>query len=476
MTGVKTASTAASVVAKAARVVDFVDPGALAMNGALRLGGAGIGGLDNIIGRLGLNTSDGLHLHTPDMPLVADDATSALRALDDAGVDLNSITARIDNGVPVYEFPPTVDIPSGRIEMPAGSFDAIRGGDLPARTDVSGRSDGGADAGVAAPVREPELVAAGGVRGETGPGAVNSIVEDAPVRTESGEAGESTIVRDPSTETSGGSGHGGGEGGSATGGGGHGGSDTGDGGNGVGRGDGGEDAGRRDDGIDVGRGDHGEGFGGDDPKDNLHVPPHTGLDAPPPRTGADAPPLPLEKLATINDEFRLPSGEVDPARMDKWAAAVSEAYPALTPEQVKAIYWYTTDEGFEAINPYLRNYGDAPADIDLLESRVRDLTQGLANLPGEAIPGPFLLSRNNIQPRSPRPVHPGRPLERCIFHEHNYEPLHRSRIRRLGAGTGQDTRNHHNRRSNAVVGVSSVSIRWRSGIPLSEEHKIRSSQ
>ena len=388
VTGVKTASTAASVVAKAARVVDFVDPGALAMNGALRLGGAGIGGLDNIIGRLGSNTSDGLHLHTPDMPLVADDAASALRALDEAGIDLNSITARIDEGVPVYEFPPTDAIPSGRIEMPAGSFDGIRGGDLPARTDVSGRSDGGADAGVAAPVREPELVAAGGVRGETGPGAVNSIVEDAPVRTETGGAGESTIVCDPSTETGGGSSHAGGEGGSATGAGGHGGSDTGDGGNDAGRGDGGADAGRRDDGIDVGRGDHGEGFGGDAAKGSPHVPPHTGLDAPPPHTGADAPPLPLEKLAVINDEFRLASGEVDPARMDKWAAAVSEAYPALTPEQVKAIYWYTTDEGYEAMNPYLRDDGDAPMD-PLLERRISDLTQGLANLPAEATPGRF---------------------------------------------------------------------------------------
>ena len=399
--GVKTASTAASVVSKIAKVADFVDPAAFAMNGAMKLGGAGIRGLDGIIGRLGADAADGFHLNTPDMPFVADDAASGLRALDDAGVDLNSITARIEDGIPVYEFPPTDAIPSGRIEMPAGSFDGARGGDVPVRT------DGGADAGVAVPVREPELVSAGGVRGETGPGAVNSTVQDAPVRTETGGAGESTVVREPSTETGGGSSHGG--------------SDTGNGG-GLGRGDDASDGGRGDDAgrgdtsrgdmSDGGRRDDGRRDGSDrlddgsDPRgeqgqsdlgssssggaaDTPHVPPHTGLDAPPPHTGADAPPLPLDRLNAINDEFRLASGAVDPARMNEWAERVSDAYPALTPDQVRAIYWYTTNEGYDAINPYLRNYGDAPQNVDLLESRIADLTQGLANLPAEATPGHF---------------------------------------------------------------------------------------
>ena len=231
--GVKTASTAASVVSKIAKVADFVDTAAFAMNGAMKLGGAGIRGLDGIIGRLGTDATDGFHLNTPDMPFVANDAAAGLRALDDAGVDLSHVTARVEDGVAVYEFPPTDAIPSGRIEMPAGSFDGVGGGDVPVRT------DGGADAGVAAPVREPELVSAGGVRGETSPGPVNSIVEDAPVRTETGGAGESTVVREPSTETGGGSSHAGGESG------GHGGSDTGNGG-GLGRGDDASSAGRGD--------------------------------------------------------------------------------------------------------------------------------------------------------------------------------------------------------------------------------------
>jgi hypothetical protein len=241
--GVKTASTAASVVSKMARVVDFVDPAALALNGTMRLGGAGLHSLDGLIGRLGSNSTDGLHLDTPHMPLVADDATSALSALDGAGVDLGTVTARVDDGVPVYEFPPTAEIPSGRIEMPAGAFDGVHGGGVPVHTDVPVRIDGGADATVPAPVREPELVAAGGVRGESGPGPVNSIVEDAPVRTEPGGTGESTVVREPSTETSGGS-HAGGQGGSATGngGGGRGGDEV-------------TGGGRGDDGVDEGRGD-----------------------------------------------------------------------------------------------------------------------------------------------------------------------------------------------------------------------------
>lgn len=252
VSGVKTAAGAASAVSKTAKFVDFVDPTAHAMNGAMKLGGAGIKGLDGIIGRLGSDATDGFHLNTPDMPFVADDPIAAMRALDDAGVDLNSITARVDDGIPVYEFPPTEAIPSGRIEMPAGAFDAVRGGDVPVRT------DGGTDAGVAAPVREPELVSASSVRGETGPGAVNSIVEDAPVRTETGGAGESTVVRDPLTDTGGGNSHAGGESG------GHGGSNAGNGG-GLGRGEDASSAGRGDEDAGFGRSEDGPNEGsGDD--------------------------------------------------------------------------------------------------------------------------------------------------------------------------------------------------------------------
>jgi hypothetical protein len=216
--GVKTASTAASVISKVARFTDMVDPASWALNGTMRLGGATIGSLDNLIGRLDLKPVD-VHLDAPQV-YTAMDVDSAMRALDEWGVDLNSVTARTDaNGNAVLEFP------GGAIEMPGDAFTAgLRGG------------DGGADAAVPAPVREPELVNAGGVRGETGPGAVNSIVDDAPVRTETGgSTGESTVIRDPDTTTGGGGAHSGGGAGATHGDAGHGGGSGGhsDGGSGA---------------------------------------------------------------------------------------------------------------------------------------------------------------------------------------------------------------------------------------------------
>lgn len=200
VTGVKTAGTAASVLSKMARVVDLIDPAALALNGTVKLGGLGLGSLDNLIGNLDL----GSKLDPPTVDVyTAMDAPSAIDNLADLGVDLNTVTARIDDGIPVLEFP------GGRVELPSGSFDDI-GGVRP--------GDGGADASVTTPVREPELVNAGGVRGETGPSPVNSIVDEAPVRTETGGSGDGTpVVRDPDTATGGESGSGGESGGGDTG-------------------------------------------------------------------------------------------------------------------------------------------------------------------------------------------------------------------------------------------------------------------
>lgn len=257
--GVKTAGTAASVLSKMARVVDLVDPAALAINGSVRLGGLGLGSLDNLIGNLDV----GSKLDAPNIEVyTATDAASALDALDSWGVDVNTVTARVDDGVPVLEFP------GGRIELPPGSFDNLGG----ARA-----SDGGADASVTAPVREPELVAAGGVRGESGPGAVNAIVDEAPVRTETGGAGDggadasaTAPVRDPETTTGGGGGESAGDGprGSA--------------GDGP-RGSGGDDPGRSGDSHAHGSGDSdshgsgdsdsgGSGRGGDDGSDEGSAP------------------------------------------------------------------------------------------------------------------------------------------------------------------------------------------------------------
>ncbi|GAA0486805.1 hypothetical protein [Microbacterium aurantiacum] len=184
--GVKTAGTAASVLSKMSRAVDVIDPGAWAVNGATRLGSLGLGSLDNLIGKVDGFESPNIEVYT------ATDAASGMQLLDDFGVDPNTVTARVDGaGNNVLEFP------GGKIEMPAGTFDNAAGGAVRA-------GDGGAETSVAAPVREPELVTSGGVRGETTPGAMNSIVDDAPVRTETGgTGGESTVVREPDTATGG---------------------------------------------------------------------------------------------------------------------------------------------------------------------------------------------------------------------------------------------------------------------------------
>ncbi|TQK18372.1 uncharacterized protein DUF4237 [Microbacterium sp. SLBN-154] len=194
--GVKTASTAASVLSRMARVADFVDPAAWAVNGTMRLGSAGLGSLDNLIGRLD-NAPVDVNLGPVEV-YTATDSASAMRLLDEAGVDPQNVFARVDEtGTPVLEFP------GGVIEMPAGSFDNAAGGG------VRG-GDGGADGSVSAPVREPELVNAGGVRGETGPAPVNAIVDEAPVRTETGGSGGSG--GDANTPSGGGAGSGDGSG------------------------------------------------------------------------------------------------------------------------------------------------------------------------------------------------------------------------------------------------------------------------
>lgn len=113
-----------------------------------------------------------------------------------------------------------------------------------------------------------------------------------------------------------------------------------------------------------------------------HVPPHTNLHAPPPHAGPDAPRLP--DLSAIDSEFRMPDGAVDPLRLDEWARKVSEAYPRLTPSEIKGIYDYTTEPGVHAMNPYLRDPSHpSPFDVGSVETRIENATSGLSKLPAE---------------------------------------------------------------------------------------------
>ncbi len=118
---------------------------------------------------------------------------------------------------------------------------------------------------------------------------------------------------------------------------------------------------------------------GGDTASPPNVPPHTNLHEPPLHQAADAPPLPYPELERINAEFRLISGEVDSARLHEWAEAMSNAYPAVTPSQVLAIYEYTTMDGYRMID-YLRDRGSGEIDL-AMEARIDEASQGIANLP-----------------------------------------------------------------------------------------------
>lgn len=99
-----------------------------------------------------------------------------------------------------------------------------------------------------------------------------------------------------------------------------------------------------------------------------------------PRLSHDPPPLPYDTFARINDEYRLRTGEVDPSRLDEWAQAMSEAYPLLTPEEVKGVYFYTTEKGHAAAVRLLREGDERGIDIDT-KMRIRNAQGGLAKLP-----------------------------------------------------------------------------------------------
>lgn len=231
--GVKTAGTAASVLSKMAKVADFVDPGAWAAKGALSVGSHVFSGLSDLMGRLDVSTLRigdlGRNLDSLTL-LRADSSRAAVDALvDDLGVDLAQITARVDGGVPVLE------APGVRVELPPGAFDDALGDGSSVRVgDVE--AGGVADAGASVPARvsEPELVLAGGARAEGAAGTtvVDSIVDDAPPRVETtgGDgSGAGVVTREGDTAATGGAGgHGSGSGGDGAGSG-HAVSDAGDG-------------------------------------------------------------------------------------------------------------------------------------------------------------------------------------------------------------------------------------------------------
>ena len=70
-----------------------------------------------------------------------------------------------------------------------------------------------------------------------------------------------------------------------------------------------------------------------------------------------------------------------PRGSDEWAQAVSSRYPALSPDDVRAVHDYTTNAGYDAMNGHLRTGGLDPA----VQARVDATAAALDRLP--ASPG-----------------------------------------------------------------------------------------
>ncbi|BBY65403.1 ADP-ribosyltransferase [Mycolicibacterium helvum] len=131
-------------------------------------------------------------------------------------------------------------------------------------------------------------------------------------------------------------------------------------------------------------GPHHNGGGSGDQQPNN--PPHTGLHDPPANHGIPGGRLP--DLTEIDKEFRLSDGSIDASRVSEWAQRISDVYPALSKDQIEAIYQYTT-ENYQAINPYLRNIDD----LNLFQQRMLGSQSIEAMTPGQRLAMETQISR-----------------------------------------------------------------------------------
>ena len=153
-----------------------------------------------------------------------------------------------------------------------------------------------------------------------------------------------------------------------------------------------------------------------------------------PRRQTDPPPLPYAEFAKINQEYRLATGEVSPARFDEWAHAMSDAYPVLTPEEVKGIYFYTTEEGHAAVVSRLRNKGDITSDDDLVAAQIEYALSGLAKLPSS----PGVSSRGvGMSPDLVAQFVVGEEWSDAAFFSSSTDPAIADRFARMASARGQ---------------------------------------
>jgi len=102
-----------------------------------------------------------------------------------------------------------------------------------------------------------------------------------------------------------------------------------------------------------------------------------------PRSRSHAVPTPTKKpLPDLShlDDIRPRVGHE--GNLDEWAEQVSVAHGELTPGEVKAIYRYTTDDGYQEMNGYLRNPSSySPQDAARIQRDIDDAVAGMDKLP-----------------------------------------------------------------------------------------------
>lgn len=82
----------------------------------------------------------------------------------------------------------------------------------------------------------------------------------------------------------------------------------------------------------------------------------------------------LAKLTMYDDVFDIPHDRGS----DEWVAEVLQLHPDLSREGVKGIHYYTTNAGYDAMNPRLRGLEPMTPEV---QARVDDVSRGLADLP-----------------------------------------------------------------------------------------------
>ncbi|MCC2318497.1 ADP-ribosyltransferase [Cellulomonas chengniuliangii] len=100
-------------------------------------------------------------------------------------------------------------------------------------------------------------------------------------------------------------------------------------------------------------------------------------DVPPPTRLPSTPPA-RTALPDISDLHHPRDG----GDLDTWADAVAGRHPDLTPDEVKAIYRYTTNDGYTEMNGFLRGTSTyPPQDAARIQRNVDDAVAGLGKLP-----------------------------------------------------------------------------------------------